>query len=440
MIAEKNLIETEPPKPGIPLKKSTLAVLGILVLALAFVTSMLMQPDSKPVGSIPQADKAAEPKTVGTSTAISEEEQKAKTESISPPPVVRSSATAQASSAAQLPPSSPIPPSVKRSENTSAFYEKSMASGSLQTKSGSAGGGGGLTPEQQQARVEAETQSRLAKSVVSDFTSDRQSSVTEAQATSGLPSLSQIQALTQGGVRAPSESLQPQIDAVMSAIKGGQTANESSKSWIKEYAQESKTGKVLTSYKASGPYMLHQGSVIPAVLGRQINSDLPGEIGAFTTVDVYDSLGKGQLLIPKGSRLVGAYDSEVKVGQSRILFAFERLILPNGVSFDLPAAKGSDLAGAAGLSGDVNNHFFKMFASSFLIAILADKTQKPTSVTNIGTSGPSDAAGQVLVDVSKGILERNRTIQPTITIEQGTRLNVQVVGDMQFPGAFRSPK
>ena len=182
--------------------------------------------------------------------------------------------------------------------------------------------------------------------------------------------------------------------------------------------------------------MLHQGKVIPAVLGRAINSDLPGRLTAYTTLDIYDSLGKGQLLIPKGSVLDGQYDSDVKVGQARILFAFERLILPDGTSFDLPPAPGSDLRGAAGLDGDVNNHFFKMFASSFFIAVLADQTTTPTG-TNIGSQGAiKGAAGEVLVDVSKTILDRNKVIPPTITVKQGVRINVEVVSDMVFPRAY----
>jgi type IV secretion system protein VirB10 len=128
----------------------------------------------------------------------------------------------------------------------------------------------------------------------------------------------------------------------------------------------------------------------------------------------------------------------VKIGQARILFAFERLILPDGTSFDLPPAPGSDLRGAAGIGGEVNNHFLKMFASSFFIAVLADKTSAPTGVTTIGNEGGGikGAAGEVLVDVSKSILDRNKVIPPTITVRQGERINVEVVSDMVFPRAY----
>ena len=124
------------------------------------------------------------------------------------------------------------------------------------------------------------------------------------------------------------------------------------------------------------------------------------------------------------------------------MFAFSRIVLPNGVSVDLPGNPGADLGGAAGIAGDVNNHFFKQFANSFLVAFLADKAEKgqqSPSVLGTGSSGGAvTAAGQVLVDVSKSILDRNKTIPPTITVDKGTRIIVEVTRDMEFPGPYRS--
>lgn len=282
-----------------------------------------------------------------------------------------------------------------------------------------------------------EASTRMARALAFDVdepkADQRGDALASRQASGGPPLLPAAGA----EVQAPSASVASQLDTFRKQLTQ-QAAGPQRANWLQDYAQETneRGGRLIRGYRAPNGLVLRQGKVIPAVLGRQINSDLPGRITAYVSSNVYDS--EGQLLIPMGSSLVGQYDSGVKVGQSRLMFAFERLILPNGYSFDLPAAPGTDLSGAAGMSGDVDNHFFKMFGTSLLIAILAEKgTKQPSNVTQVGTSGPVTAAGQVLSDVGKTILERNRMIPPTITVDQGTRINVEVVSDMVFPESYR---
>lgn len=90
------------------------------------------------------------------------------------------------------------------------------------------------------------------------------------------------------------------------------------------------------------PYVLLAGSVIEAALLTGLRSDLPGQISAQVTANVYDSPTGRFLLIPQGSRLLGEYDSRVETGQSRLLLAWTRLILPNGRSIVLERQPGTD--------------------------------------------------------------------------------------------------
>jgi type IV secretion system protein TrbI len=62
-----------------------------------------------------------------------------------------------------------------------------------------------------------------------------------------------------------------------------------------------------------------------------IRSDLRGQITAQVTQNVYDSPTGRILRIPEGSRLIGDYDADVGFGQSRMLLAWNRLILTLGV-------------------------------------------------------------------------------------------------------------
>lgn len=445
MASSKNdPLAPEPPKPSIPLKKSTLLMLVIVLGVLIVVFSLLFGGNTQRASLTPvqEAEKLPEPSVVGRSASLKQEEDDAR--KANPVDLDKERELARQNA------KSPLPPELARNNNTSAVIgdaARTVDGRGYPSGAGAVGNTGvpsgapvAATSDAELARVQAEQQVRGAKAMVFDISEPTGGMMKTATPAGTLPAptVPSFGDLPPRTVTTPSQQVRPDVEAALQALKGTQTANQSARSWLKDYeAEGGSKGKVITSYKNASPYILHQGRVIPVVLSRKINSDLPGEISAVVTTDIYDSLGGGNMLIPKGTQLVGSYDSEVKVGQSRLLFAFKRLIMPNGVSFDLPAAQGSDLAGASGVTGDVNNHFWKMFTSSFLIAWLADKTTMPSSVTNIGGAGVPNAAGQVLVDVSKSILERNRTIQPTITIDQGTRLNVQVATDMVFDGPYR---
>jgi len=411
-ISEKPILDPEPSKPGVPLKKSTLAAMVILLLALGFVSSLVFSGGiSSTSAPTPVAKDAKELRQLGNSQTLKEEEAEAAK-------VAKSSASA---------PVHPLPSGVRRDDNSGALFDKKQKPDA---------GAQPATPKGRDRDLEMEAATAISKALAHDF----DDSPNPQASSSSHSRLAQTRVLggaddVASGAEPPSAALAPQIEAFRKQLVQ-QVAGKAEGSWLKDYEQEGSADrrKHITGYHLPKGLVLRQGKVIPAVLGRQINSDLPGRVTAYVSSNVYDS--DGNLLIPMGASLVGRYDSGVKVGQSRLMFAFERLILPNGYSFDLPAAPGSDLAGAAGMTGDVNNHFFKMFGSSLLIAFLADRTKQPSSVTNIGTSGPSTAAGQVLADVGKTILERNRTIPPTITVDQGTRINVEVVADMAFPETY----
>src|SRR5262249_3981321 len=71
-------------------------------------------------------------------------------------------------------------------------------------------------------------------------------------------------------------------------------------------------------------YVVQAGTVIPAALITGIQSDLPGEITAQVTENVFDSPTGRFLLIPQGAKLIGTYDSQISFGQSRVLLVWDR--------------------------------------------------------------------------------------------------------------------
>ena len=94
--------------------------------------------------------------------------------------------------------------------------------------------------------------------------------------------------------------------------------------------------------KPQSPYILQTGFVIPATLISGINSELPGQIMAQVSQNIFDSPVGKYRLIPQGSRLVGTYSSEVEFGQARVLVAWQRIIFPDGKTMDIGAMPGAD--------------------------------------------------------------------------------------------------
>jgi type IV secretory pathway VirB10-like protein len=192
------------------------------------------------------------------------------------------------------------------------------------------------------------------------------------------------------------------------------------------------------------PYELRAGFVVPATLISGINSELPGQIVAQVSQDVFDAPTGNFRLIPLGSRLVGAYSSEVAYGQARILVAWQRIIFPDGKAMDIGSMPGADSAGFAGFKDQVNNHYMRLFSSAFLMSGVTAgiALSQPNTINNnarpTASSAISEALGQQLGQVTAQLISKNLNIAPTLEIRPGYRFNVIVTKDMTFAEPYRA--
>jgi len=191
------------------------------------------------------------------------------------------------------------------------------------------------------------------------------------------------------------------------------------------------------------PYELRAGFVVPATLISGINSELPGQIMAQVSQDVYDTPVGKYKLIPQGSRLVGSYASDVAYGQSRILIAWQRIVFPDGKALDIGAMPGADGAGYGGFKDQVNNHYFRVFSSAFLmsgvtagVALSQPQTGNANARPTAG-SALSEAMGQQLGQATAQMISKNLNIAPTLEIRPGYRFNVIVIKDMTFSKPYK---
>ncbi|NIJ34106.1 TrbI/VirB10 family protein [Sphingomonas oligoaromativorans] len=181
----------------------------------------------------------------------------------------------------------------------------------------------------------------------------------------------------------------------------------------------------------ASPNILQAGSVIPAALVTGLRSDLPGQITAQVTQNVYDSPTGLILLIPQGAKLIGEYDSSVAFGQRRLLLAWTRLLLPDGRSIVLERQPGADAAGHAGLEDRVNNHWGQLFKAAVLSTLLSVGSEAGTSQSENNLAQALRAgASQSFSQTGQQVVERQLNIQPTLTIRPGFPVRVMVTHDL----------
>jgi len=178
-------------------------------------------------------------------------------------------------------------------------------------------------------------------------------------------------------------------------------------------------------------FVVQAGAVISAALITGIRSDLPGQVTAQVTENVYDSPTGKYLLIPQGSKLVGVYDSQISFGQDRVLLVWTRLLMPNGRSIVLERQPGADTQGFAGLEDDVDHHWGRLLTAAALSTVLGvgaelGSTNNDSAIVTALRRGSTDSLNQT----GQQVVRRNLNIQPTITIRPGFPVRVIVNRDL----------
>jgi len=172
-----------------------------------------------------------------------------------------------------------------------------------------------------------------------------------------------------------------------------------------------------------------QGTMVPAVLETAINSDLPGSVRAVVSRDIAGFDG-AEVLIPRGSKLIGQYRSGMAYGQSRAFVVWSRILTPEGVSIDV-GSPGTDTLGRGGLAGETDSHFFQRFGGSLLLSVVPvalSAALAPSNSTQVIIGSPLQAS--TLAQSAP----QPANIPVTIKVMQGTPLQVFLVRDLDFAG------
>lgn len=134
-------------------------------------------------------------------------------------------------------------------------------------------------------------------------------------------------------------------------------------------------------------YLLGQGKIIDAVLETALNTDFGGDAKATVARDVFSEGGK-VVLIPKGSKIFGTYQTGIDGAYGRIAVMWNRIDLPSGYSLNI-AAHDIDNLGRKGTQGRVDNKYTEQISNAVLISAfniavagLLDKVVPPPPSVN----------------------------------------------------------
>ncbi len=191
------------------------------------------------------------------------------------------------------------------------------------------------------------------------------------------------------------------------------------------------------SYIRSPDALLVRGTYLRCVLETRIITDIAGYTSCLVTEPVYSINGRN-LLLPKGSKIYGAYGGG-PTGK-RVEVIWDRITTPNGIDVAM-SSPGVDQLGGAGHPGQYSAHWGSRIASALMISLLADAFKyaaaehgpETTTVANNGMTIQSpyeSATARTMERLANESLSQRRP--PTVTINQGTIVNVYVAKDVDF--------
>ncbi len=226
-----------------------------------------------------------------------------------------------------------------------------------------------------------------------------------------------------------SEAINGTAGALTPASESGSAAPTNNPGQLGTYLTPSVATATRAQVLATRRFIIPKGNFLDCTLETAINSELPGMTTCVTAFDIFGADGK-VVLLERGSKLVGETRGQVAQGMSRLFILWSEARTPTGVVVQLDSP-GTDELGRAGVTGNVNNHFWARFGAALLVTVIdgalqgvAQRQESSGSTVILNPQG-----GQQVID---DILRNTINIPPTITVNQGSRIQVIVARDVDF--------
>jgi type IV secretion system protein VirB10 len=197
-----------------------------------------------------------------------------------------------------------------------------------------------------------------------------------------------------------------------------------------------------SSTLAGGYYLgddtIWMGSIIQGVLITGINTDLPGDVMARVSQNVYDSRTGRKLLIPQGTILIAKYNSSISYAQSRVQIVWSTITRPDGFQMEIGGMNGVNRQGMSGQEAIYNENWFQYLKAAGIVTLFSVANAKMTeSAAKYGSNetalAVSEANAEMVKELGGNLIERALDIQPTLTVDAGTKINIMLNKNLYLP-------
>jgi type IV secretion system protein VirB10 len=202
---------------------------------------------------------------------------------------------------------------------------------------------------------------------------------------------------------------------------------------------------------ANADFVLTRGTFIRCSLETKIVSTLPGMTSCIVTEPIYSSNGR-RLLIDKGSKVTGEY-KYADENFDRVGVVWTRVLTTTGLDVRIDSA-GTDALGSAGIPGHYNGHWGERIGAAMLVSLLADgidaagqkfaQDHDIRGTTTISGSGRvvtydpwESATASTAKKAANDMLERSANRKATVTVLNGTVINIFASRDVDFSSVMR---
>ena len=248
------------------------------------------------------------------------------------------------------------------------------------------------------------------------------------------PAFSSAPASPSGGASAPVGDMPPGPSRVGDSpvLDGQQPANAMGPSnGLRASLTPTVTRTVRAEVLPTQRLLLPKGSFIDCTLETAIDSTLPGMTTCVTATDTFGADGT-TVLLERGTKLVGETRGEIAQGAARVFVLWAEVRTPTGVVVPL-ASPGTDALGRSGLAGHVNRHFWQRFGAAMLVSVIDGAVQSAVASQGNGTVIVNPSTSQ---DVLTEVLKSTINLPPTITVNQGTPIQILVARDLDFRSVY----